>query len=103
MIGWDSARLNIGKLAAALVSAATGQSTSAGSVDSGEVGQSGEIRQVWQAEGRLKEARKPGLEQAILPRRVARGGQRLVAPKGMNLHEFGCLFDLVAMFNRESR
>lgn len=103
MISWDSARLNRGELAAALVSAATGESTSAGLSDSGEVGQSGEIRKVWQAEGGLKEAQKPRLEQAILPRRVARGGQRLVAPKGMNPHQFGCLFDLVVMFNPESK
>ena len=89
-------------VAAALVSAATGQPTSAGSVYFGEVGLSGEIRQVSQAESRLKEAQKLGFEQAILPRRIARGGQRLVAPEGMNLHELGHLSDLVAMFNPES-
>nr|WP_321985943.1 DNA repair protein RadA [uncultured Lichenicoccus sp.] len=88
-------------VAAALVSAATGQPTSAGSVYFGEVGLSGEIRQVSQAESRLKEAQKLGFEQAILPRRIARGGQRLVAPEGMNLHELGHLSDLVAMFNPE--
>ncbi|TLU74240.1 DNA repair protein RadA [Lichenicoccus roseus] len=89
-------------VAAALVSAATGQPTSAGSVYFGEVGLSGEIRQVSQAESRLKEAQKLGFEQAILPRRIARGGQRLVAPEGMNLHELGHLSDLVQMFNPES-
>ncbi len=88
-------------VAAALVSAASGQPTSAGSVYFGEVGLSGEIRQVSQAESRLKEAQKLGFGQAILPRRIARGGQRLLAPEGMNLHELGHLSDLVAMFNPE--
>ena len=49
-----------------------------------------------------RRAQKLGFEQAILPRRIARGGQRLVAPEGMNLHELGHLSDLVQMFNPES-
>ena len=85
-------------VAAALVSAATGQPTSAGSVFFGEVGLSGEVRQVAQAESRLKEAQKLGFEQAVLPRRLARGAQKLVAPEGLSLNEIGHLSDLVAIF-----
>ena len=48
-------------VAAALVSAATDTPTNAGMVYFGEIGLSGEIRQVAQAESRLKEAAKLGL------------------------------------------
>ncbi len=89
-------------VAAALVSAATGQPTSAGSVFFGEVGLSGEVRQVAQSESRLKEAQKLGFEQAVLPRRLARGAQKLVAPEGLRLNEIGHLSDLVAIFAPEA-
>ncbi len=85
-------------VAAALASAATGQPTSAGSVYFGEVGLSGEVRQVAQAEARLKEAQKLGFEHVFLPRRVARGRNRLVAPDGVRLEEIGHLSDLTASF-----
>ena len=85
-------------VAAALASAATGQPTSAGSVYFGEVGLSGEVRQVAQAEARLKEAHKLGFEHVFLPRRVARGRNRLVAPDGVRLEEIGHLSDLTASF-----
>ena len=86
-------------VAAALVSAATGQPTSAGSVYFGEVGLSGEVRQVAQSDARLKEARKLGFEQAVLPRRLARSGtQKLVPPDGLRLREIGHLSDLVTLF-----
>ena len=64
----------------------------------GEVGLSGEVRQVAQAEARLKEAQKLGFEAACLPRRVARGGRKLAAPDGLRLDEIGHLTDLVAVF-----
>ena len=83
-------------VAAALASAASGQPTSAGSVYFGEVGLSGEVRQVAQAEARLKEAHKLGFEHVFLPRRVARGRNRLVAPDGIRLEEIGHLADLTA-------
>ncbi len=86
-------------VAAALASAATNQPTSAGSVYFGEVGLSGEVRQVAQAEARLKEAQKLGFEHVFLPRRVARGGNRLVAPDGVRLEEIGHLSDLTASFS----
>ncbi|ATU74046.1 DNA repair protein RadA [Komagataeibacter rhaeticus] len=85
-------------VAAALVSAATGQPTSAGSVYFGEVGLSGEIRQVSQPDTRLKEAHKLGFEHAFLPRRIARGNRRPTAPDGLGIQEIGHLGDLVSLF-----
>jgi len=89
-------------VAAALISAVTDTPTSAGAVYFGEVGLSGEIRQVAQAEARLKEAGKLGFDTACLPRRVARGAGRLAAPEGLRLEEIGHLADLVARFVPET-
>jgi DNA repair protein RadA/Sms len=86
-------------VAAALASAATDQPTSPGSVYFGEVGLSGEVRQVAQAEARLKEAAKLGFARAWLPRRVARGNRPLASPEGLALVEVGHLSDLVAEFS----
>jgi DNA repair protein RadA/Sms len=85
-------------VAAALASAATDTPTDPGSVYFGEVGLSGEIRQVAQAEARLKEAQKLGFAAACLPRRIARGDRKLLAPPGLRLNEMGHLSDLVTLF-----
>jgi DNA repair protein RadA/Sms len=85
-------------VAAALCSAATGRPTDPGSVYFGEVGLSGEVRQVPQADARLKEAQKLGFERAVLPRRVARGS-RAAAAEGLMLDEIGHLSDLVQKFS----
>jgi DNA repair protein RadA/Sms len=85
-------------VAAALASAACDRPTSAGTVYFGEVGLSGEIRQVAQAEARLKEAAKLGFDAASLPRRLARGNRRVAAPDGLRLEEIGHIADLVAQF-----
>jgi len=85
-------------VAAAIASAAGDRPTSAGTVYFGEVGLSGEVRQVAQAEARLKEAAKLGFDTACLPRRVARGGRVPAAPEGLRLVEVGHLADLVAEF-----
>jgi DNA repair protein RadA/Sms len=87
-------------VAAALASAASDRPTSPGMVYFGEVGLSGEVRQVAQAEARLKEAQKLGFDAATLPRRVARGNRPLAAPDGLRLEEIGHLSDLVAWFGR---
>ena len=86
-------------VAAALASAATDQPTDPSTVFFGEVGLSGEVRQVAGAEGRLKEAAKLGFERATLPRRVARGNRPLASPEGIALEEIGHLSDLVARFS----
>jgi DNA repair protein RadA/Sms len=94
-------------VAAALISAATDRPTEAETVYFGEVGLSGEVRQVAQAEARLREAQKLGFAAAVLPRRVARraeargtgeGSGRAAAPEGLRLTEIGHLADLVAPF-----
>ena len=85
-------------VAAALASAATETPTDAGSVYFGEVGLSGEVRQVAQAEARLKEAQKLGFAAACLPRRLARGDRKLAPPPGLRLNEIGHVSDLVALF-----
>ncbi|GBQ26151.1 DNA repair protein RadA [Acetobacter estunensis NRIC 0472] len=88
--------------AAAIVSAATGHPTDAGSVFFGEIGLSGEIRQVPQADLRLREASKLGFASAILPRRIARGNAKLAAPPGLDLHELGHLSSLVRTMTESS-
>ncbi|CAI9121229.1 DNA repair protein RadA [Brytella acorum] len=85
-------------VAAALISAATGTPTAADAAYFGEVGLSGEVRQVAQSDLRLKEARKLGFEHAILPRRVVSGSARARPPEGLRLGEIGHLNDLVEMF-----
>ena len=85
-------------VAAALASAAADRPTDPGRVYFGEVGLSGEIRQVPQAEARLKEAQKLGFASACLPRRVARGNRPLATPDGIMLDEIGHLSDLTAAF-----
>ncbi|PPQ28020.1 DNA repair protein RadA [Rhodopila globiformis] len=89
-------------VAAAIVSAAFETPTSPGMVYFGEVGLSGEVRQVAQAEARLKEAAKLGFDFATLPRRVAHGNRRLAAPEGLQLQEIGHIADLVMRFAPES-
>jgi DNA repair protein RadA/Sms len=88
-------------VAAAVASAAFNRPTSAGQVYFGEVGLSGEIRQVAQAEARLKEAAKLGFDSAALPRRLAHGNRRLHAPEGLVLEEIGHITDLVTRFAPE--
>ncbi|WP_025840684.1 DNA repair protein RadA [Asaia platycodi] len=85
-------------VAAALISAATGVPTSSGATYFGEVGLSGEVRQVSQTDLRLKEAQKLGFAQAILPRRIASGAVRPKPPEGLALKEIGHLNDLVELF-----
>jgi DNA repair protein RadA/Sms len=84
-------------VAAALASAASGRPTHAGAVYFGEVGLSGEVRQVAQADLRLKEAAKLGFERAVLPRRLARGSRAATAD-GIVLDEIGHVADLVKQF-----
>ncbi len=85
-------------VAAALVSAMTDRPTEADAVYFGEVGLSGEVRQVAHAEQRLREAQKMGFGQAVLPRRVARGSKQPAPIEGLRLTEIGHLADLVAPF-----
>jgi DNA repair protein RadA/Sms len=84
-------------VAAALISAATDVPTDPEMVFFGEIGLSGELRQVAQAELRLKEAAKLGFARAACPKRVAGGAGRQSLPAGLRLAEIGHLTDLVAV------
>ena len=85
-------------VAAAIASAAFDKPAAPGTVYFGEIGLSGEVRQVAQAEARLKEAAKLGFNVAALPRRLAHGNRRLTAPDGLALREIGHIADLVGEF-----
>jgi DNA repair protein RadA/Sms len=89
-------------VAAALISAAGGAPTDASMVFFGEIGLSGELRPVAQAELRLKEAAKLGFSRAGLPRRIARGDRGARVPDGITLAEFGHLSDLVVAMSSDS-
>lgn len=86
-------------VAAALVSSLNGGPVPANTVLFGEIGLSGEVRQVSQSDARLKEAGKLGFTQAILPRRKragdADGGAGRASP--VERREIGQLSDLVAL------
>jgi DNA repair protein RadA/Sms len=84
-------------VAAALISALADVPADPEMVFFGEIGLSGELRQVAQAELRLKEAAKLGFARAASPKRVAGGAARLAVPAGLKLVEIGHLTDLVAL------
>jgi DNA repair protein RadA/Sms len=86
-------------VAAALISALADVPTDPGTVFFGEIGLSGELRQVAQAELRLKEAAKLGFLRAACPKRVAGGGGALAVPPGLALQEIGHLTDLIGIAN----
>ncbi|MEO3429635.1 DNA repair protein RadA [Pelagibius sp. CAU 1746] len=87
-------------VAAALVSAATGQEVPEQTVIFGEIGLSGEIRPVSQVELRLKEAEKLGFTRAwIAPRRKqakGKSGGRSGGGQSLAVEEIAHLQDLVA-------
>jgi DNA repair protein RadA/Sms len=84
-------------VAAALISAAADVPTDPETVFFGEIGLSGELRAVAQADLRLKEAAKLGFTRAACPKRVAGGAARPAAPPGLQLIEIGHLTDLVGV------
>ncbi len=80
-------------VAAALVSSLTGTPVPANTVVFGEVGLSGEVRQVGQTDVRLKEAAKLGFTGALIPRRKHSGKSGSAAP--LDTAEVDRLSDLV--------
>ncbi len=88
-------------VAAALVSAATDQAVTDETVVFGEIGLSGEIRAVSQADTRLKEAAKLGFTRALIPPRRSRRKKR-ESDHGLEIREIEHLQDLVAMFAAKS-
>ena len=88
-------------VAAALVSAATGQEVPEETVIFGEIGLSGEIRPVSQVELRLKEAEKLGFSRAWVAPRAKRGaGKGRPQSGGIAIEEIAHLQDLVARLAR---
>ena len=87
-------------VAAALLSSFSGEPAPPGSVFFGEVGLSGEIRQVSHADGRLKEAAKLGFERAYAPKR--RKQPKKADTPGLHMNEIGHLAELAQMFDSES-
>ena len=85
-------------VAAALISSVTGRTAPARTVFFGEVALSAELRQVAQAEARLKEASKLGFDNAVLPR----ARKKLLAPEGLSLSEPATLADLIGMMGGTS-
>ncbi len=85
-------------VAAALISAATQQPVPAQTVVFGEIGLSGEVRPVGQADARLKEAGKLGFAAAWMPRRSGTRAGR-PAESTLAIQEIARLDDLVARFD----
>jgi DNA repair protein RadA/Sms len=87
-------------VAAALISAISGRPLPANSVTFGEVGLSGEIRQVNQSDVRLKEAAKLGFEKALMPRRKKTGpGEHGESAAPLAVLEIARLADLVDLLS----
>jgi len=87
-------------VASALVSAALDQPLSADTVIFGEVGLSGEVRSVSQADLRLKEAAKLGFEAAWAPpRRISRPPKKTPDSPKMRISEMRKLKDMVGLFD----
>jgi DNA repair protein RadA/Sms len=83
-------------VAAALVSALSGEAVPAEMVIFGEIGLAGEVRGVGQAELRLKEAAKLGFTRAVIPsRRQARGSG---SAQPVAATEIGHLSELIPLF-----
>ena len=85
-------------VAAALISSVTGRAAPARTVFFGEVALSAELRQVAQAEARLKEAAKLGFDNAVLPR----PRKKLLAPEGISLSQPATLAELIDMMGGTS-
>jgi DNA repair protein RadA/Sms len=88
-------------VAAALVSALTGQSVPHDTAVFGEIGLSGEVRAVGQTETRLKEAAKLGFARALMPAR-RRGRGKPGSAGDIEMIELDRLAELVARFDSDT-
>ena len=85
-------------VAASLISSFTGTPLPPSTVVFGEVGLSGEVRQVGQADARLKEAAKLGFTRALAPR-----GRRAEAnEEALEVHEIDRVRDLAALLGADA-
>jgi DNA repair protein RadA/Sms len=85
-------------VAVALVSSLSGVPVPADMVIFGEIGLSGEVRNVGQADHRLKEAAKLGFRHALIP---GTGGKAPLKPAGMKLTQIRHLKDMLPLFTEE--
>ncbi|MDP2205088.1 MAG: DNA repair protein RadA [Alphaproteobacteria bacterium] len=85
-------------VAVALVSSLSGVPVPADMVIFGEVGLSGEVRNVGQADHRLKEAAKLGFRHALIP---GTSGKPPLCPAGMKLTQIRHLKDMLPLFTEE--
>jgi len=85
-------------VAAALVSALAHEPVPADMVVFGEIGLSGEVRPVSQADTRLKEAEKLGFATALMPPRRGRGKDRAAAAGAFKTREIAHLKHLLNLF-----
>jgi DNA repair protein RadA/Sms len=83
-------------VAAALLSALTGEPVPADAVVFGEIGLSGEVRGVSQTDARLKEAGKLGFVRSFAPARRTRRGR--TGDHGLKILEFSHLEELLPLF-----
>lgn len=90
-------------VAAALVSSASDVPVPADMVVFGEIGLSGEVRAVAQADTRLKEAAKLGFDQALVPARPRKdkGGGAAGAASPLAIRSIGHLQDVLGLFRHE--
>lgn len=84
-------------VAAALMSALSGQALPSDTVYFGEIGLAGEIRQVAQPDLRLKESGKLGFEQAVIPNLSKKAGKAM--PAGMRVRELGHVRELAELLS----
>lgn len=89
-------------VAAALLSALSGEPVPAECVVFGEIGLSGEVRRVSQPDLRLKEAVKLGFTQAIMPQ-PPENAKKTSATSGLRRTEIRLLADLLPLFQAEQK
>ena len=86
----------------AIVSSIRDRPVPRGLVVFGEIGLAGEVRQVGQADARLKEALRLGFQEALLPAR-RKGAGRKTSSDGLTLREIDRLGDLVELLTPADR
>jgi DNA repair protein RadA/Sms len=95
-------------VAAALISAFTGEPVPADAVVFGEIGLSGEVRAVAQRDLRLKEAAKLGFNQAWVPRPARRNDKKTSGKpdegkSSLTLNDMGHVQDVVSRFSKPAK
>jgi DNA repair protein RadA/Sms len=90
-------------VALALISSLSDRSVPTDLIAFGEIGLSGEVRMVAQAETRLKEAAKLGFKRAILPRRLSQASGKKLQIEGLDLVEIGHLQEMIDWLYNEVR